>query len=76
MDGHNEIVQTVMKLDCLDVVEDVEQVCLDRVRVTRLAKNFQESGIRHEEEARKEKTFSLQITANTHVAAVYTLVNF
>ena len=63
MDRQDEVVKLVVKLDGLDVVEYAEQVPLDRVWVARLAKDLQQSGIGHEEEAWEQKTFPFQITA-------------
>jgi len=65
MDRQNEIVDFVVELDGLDVVEDVKQVRLDRVRVARLPEDLQKGGIWYEEETWKEKTFPFQITAQS-----------
>lgn len=50
-----------MESDTFDVVEDVEEVCLDCVGVRGLAENLQQSRVRHKEETRKKQTLLLQI---------------
>ena len=70
MDRQNEVVKLVVKLDALDIVEYAEQVPLDRVWVARLSKDLQKSGIGHEEEAWKQKTFPFQITAQKSTAGL------
>ena len=52
-----------MEADTLDVVEDVEEVCLDGVRVRRLAQDLQQGGVGDEEEARKQQPLLLQVAA-------------
>lgn len=54
----------LMKADGFDVVENVEQVRLDGVRVGRLTQDLQESRIRHEEKAWEQQTFLLQIPSS------------
>lgn len=51
----------VMKPNSFDVVEDVEKVGLDGVGVRGLAQDLQQRGVRHEEEAREQKTLLFQI---------------
>lgn len=50
-----------MESDRFDVVEDVEEVGLDGVRVRRLAQDLQQGRVRDEEEARKQQALLLQV---------------
>lgn len=50
-----------MEADTFDVVEDVEEVGLDGVRVRGLAQDLQQGRVRDKEETRKQQTLLLQI---------------
>lgn len=52
-----------MEPDGADVVEDVQQVGLDGVRVRSLPQDLQQRGVRDEEEAREAKPLPLQVPA-------------
>lgn len=58
---HNLTNYLFVEFDILDVVKDIEQMSLDGMRVASLTKNFQKYGIRHKKEARKQKSFLLQV---------------
>ena len=52
-----------MEADALDVVEDVEEVGLDGVRVRCLAQDLQQGGVGDEEEPREQQALLLQVAA-------------
>lgn len=51
-----------MELDTFNVVKHVQQVGLYSVRIRGLPQNLQKGWVRDEEEARKAKSFSLQVS--------------
>ena len=53
-----------MERNRFDVIEDAEQVRLDRVRIARLAENLEQGRVGDEEEARKDQAFLFQIAAS------------
>ena len=76
--GQNLIISLLMKLDRLGVVKDAQQMRLDGMRITSLAKDLKKGGVGDEEETWKEETLFLQVPVtkgeNEHLIITSTII--
>lgn len=68
----DNVVLFIVEFDALDVIKNTEKMCLDRVRITCLAKDFKQRRIRNKEETGKQESLLLQITAEQKASCIKT----
>jgi hypothetical protein len=59
----DSVIVLLVKIDCLDVVKDAEEVSLDSVRIRSLPQNLQEGGVRDKEEPREDQPLLLEVAS-------------
>ena len=74
MDCQNEIVLFLVEFDGLNIIENIEQMALNGVAIARLAEDFEQCWVGHEEETRECESFLLEVAGERFLAELQLLL--